>query len=554
MRSIQTKIILLILLVIVVSAAILGGAGIISSKAAIDSDSVQIMNLLCSEKAQELNSTLGRIEQSVEIMGEYAVSHIESIEKLVNDEQYRNDYTAALESLGMTAARKTIGAVAYYMRFAPDKFSSCEGFFRVKNRESGEFEPFELTDFSKYSPDDVEHLGWYYIPVNAGRSMWVSPYFNKNVGIYMISYVEPIYNDGEIIGVVGMDIDFDYISSFIDGITLYETGYAFLTDNELNIVYHKDSTVTGSVRDLRESFSADENSVISDNNRLYEYTWNGSVKRLALRSLNNGMCLAVTAPVQEIDSVKIQLVHQIIFAAVIIALVFILVSSAIAKTLIRPLKELNTAAKEIAGGNLSVTLTSKSKDEIGTLTESFRETADQLKTKMDYINSLAYTDSLTGIKNNTAYLQDVSGLKPEIENGSAEFALAVIDVNGLKQINDNYGHEYGNVLITLTAQAASEVFGRDNVYRIGGDEFAVLMKNTDGEKLGELVSQFRGSLKNMNGTITVAAAIGTAGFEKDSDRCFEEVFRRADEEMYKNKVEMKDNNEISRVLSEAVPL
>lgn len=554
MRSIQTKIILLILLVIVVSAAILGGAGIISSKAAIDSDSVQIMNLLCSEKAQELNSTLGRIEQSVEIMGEYAVSHIESIEKLVNDEEYRNDYTAALESLGMTAACKTIGAVAYYMRFAPDKFSSCEGFFRVKNRESGEFEPFELTDFSKYSPDDVEHLGWYYIPVNAGRSMWVSPYFNKNVGIYMISYVEPIYNDGEIIGVVGMDIDFDYISSFIDGITLYETGYAFLTDNELNIVYHKDSTVTGSVRDLRESFFADENSVISDNNRLYEYTWNGSGKRLALRSLNNGMCLAVTAPVQEIDSVKIQLVHQIIFAAVIIALVFILVSSAIAKTLIRPLKELNTAAKEIAGGNLSVTLTSKSKDEIGTLTESFRETADQLKTKMDYINSLAYTDSLTGIKNNTAYLQDVSGLKPEIENGSAEFALAVIDVNGLKQINDNYGHEYGNVLITLTAQAASEVFGRDNVYRIGGDEFAVLMKNTNGEKLGELVSQFRGSLKNMNGTITVAAAIGTAGFEKDSDRCFEDVFRRADEEMYKNKVEMKDNNEISRVLSEAVPL
>lgn len=552
MRSIQTKIILLILLGIVVASLVIGGAGIINSQIAIDNDSVQIMNLLCGEKAQELNSTLGRIEQSVEILGEYSVANIESYDRLVNDTAYRSEYNTFIANFGMTAVEKTDGAIAVYLRFSPDKFSSCEGFFQVKNMDTGEFEPYELTDFSKYEPDDVEHLGWYYIPVKAGKAVWLAPYYNKNVDIYMISYVEPIYYQNEIIGVVGMDIDFEYISAFIDSITVYDTGYAFLTDSELNIVYHKDGTEL-SVRDLSVELEGEDEVDITGADKLYDYNWNGNEKRLSLRPLNNGMCLAVTAPVHEIDSGKRWLINQIICFVFGISVVFILVSAAIARSLVKPLRELNEAAKEIAGGNLDVKLTAKSKDEIGTLTESFRETADKLKEQMDYINSLAYTDSLTGVNNNTAYRRDVAKLRGNISDGSACFAVAVIDVNGLKQINDSYGHEYGNILISDTAAKAANVFGKENVYRIGGDEFAVLMKNATAEKCRELAEQFREELRTGGGAVLAAAAIGVSGF-RPTDGSYEEVFRRADEEMYRIKSEMKKNNECSRVVSEEVPL
>ena len=552
MRSIQTKIILLILLGIVVASLVIGGAGIINSQIAIDNDSVQIMNLLCGEKAQELNSTLGRIEQSVEILGEYSVANIESYDRLVNDTAYRSEYNTFIANFGMTAVEKTDGAIAVYLRFSPDKFSSLEGFFQVKNMDTGEFEPYELTDFSKYEPDDVEHLGWYYIPVNAGKAVWLAPYYNKNVDIYMISYVEPIYYQNEIIGVVGMDIDFEYISAFIDSITVYDTGYAFLTDSELNIVYHKDGTEL-SVRDLSVELEGEDEVDITGADKLYDYNWNGKEKRLSLRPLNNGMCLAVTAPVHEIDSGKRWLINQIIFFVFGISVVFILVSAAIARSLVKPLRELNEAAKEIAGGNLDVKLTAKSKDEIGTLTESFRETADKLKEQMDYINSLAYTDSLTGVNNNTAYRRDVAKLRGNISDGSACFAVAVIDVNGLKQINDSYGHEYGNILISDTAAKAANVFGKENVYRIGGDEFAVLMRNVTAEKCRELAEQFREELRTGGGAVLAAAAIGVSGF-LPTDGSYEEVFRRADEEMYRIKSEMKKNNECSRVVSEEVPL
>ncbi|MGN0641965.1 MAG: diguanylate cyclase domain-containing protein [Huintestinicola sp.] len=547
MRSIQTKIILLILTGIVVSAAIIGGAGIAASKIAIDSDSEKIMNLLCSEKAQELNSTLGRIEQSVDIMCEYASTNIESMEKMVSDDEYRNEYKKVLESLGATAAAKTDGAVAYYLCFTPERFPNNEGFFKVKDPETGVFEANELTDYSKYSPDDIEHVGWYYIPVGLGRAVWLEPYYNKNIDVYMISYVEPIYYNGEIIGIVGMDIDFRYLERFINSITVYNTGYAFLTDNELDVICQKEGSSVSSVTELSASLASDDISVITAMDNLYDYTLNGVESRIALRLLNNGMCLAVTAPVSEIDAGKVRLVHQIIFMTVAIAMIFILISSAIAKTIIRPLKELNAAAKKIAEGNLTVSLTPKSRDEVGMLTTSLRETADRLKEQMEYINSLAYADSLTGINNNTAYLRDIASINCEIDNGTADFSAAVIDVNGLKQINDSHGHDKGNELLISTAGLLSDVFGRDRVYRIGGDEFAVILKNTSNEECRSLADKFTAALKEYKGAVSPSAAVGTSTFDPETDKSYTAVFRRADEEMYNNKVRMKKKGESSKV-------
>ena len=124
MKSIQTKIILLVLLGIIVSGVIIGGAGIISFEKVIDNDTVEIINLTCSKKAQELNNVLGRIEQSVEILSVYAVDNLESREKMKNDTEYLEKYTRELGELGLTVANETDGAVTVYVRFNPEITSS----------------------------------------------------------------------------------------------------------------------------------------------------------------------------------------------------------------------------------------------------------------------------------------------------------------------------------------------------------------------------------------------------------------------------------------------
>lgn len=448
------------------------------------------MNLTCREKTLELNDVLGRMEQSVEIMSVYATDNFESIERLLSDSAYEEQYIKNLSELGLTIANETDGAVAVWGRLSPECTTSKSGFFWVKDMETGRFEDCELTDLSKYEKDDIEHVGWYYIPMEAGKAVWTQPYYNKNIEVYMISYAIPVYKDNEFLGVVGMDIDFNYITEKVDSIEVYETGEAYLTNENFEIVHSKNHEKGTLVKELGESLEAGKNEDVINTDTVYSYTFAGIQKKAAFQTLKNGMCLAVTAPVSEINKTQRKIMGQIVFTEFWAVIIFVCIAWAIARTIVNPLKELDIAAKEIASGNLDVSPTCKSKDEVGTLAESLRETANQLKIRIDYINNLAYVDPLTGIMNNTAYLQEVSLINIDVQKRIGDFTVFVVDVNGLKAINDNYGHDYGNKLIMAATKILTGVFGYENVYRIGGDEFAAIMKNISSEVCGELKQEF----------------------------------------------------------------
>ena len=114
---------------------------------------------------------------------------------------------------------------------------SEEGVFYVRGRD-GEFRQEPLTQIREYEKDDMEHVGWYYIPVKAGKPVWLTPYLNKNTGVTMISYVVPLYEQDKLLGVAGMDIDFDYISKVVSEIKIYDSGSAVLADAEGNVLVH----------------------------------------------------------------------------------------------------------------------------------------------------------------------------------------------------------------------------------------------------------------------------------------------------------------------------
>lgn len=545
MKSIQTKITILILVGMLACVVVIGSTGIISFGNEIDRDSATAMNLVCNEKAQELNNIFGKIEQSVRILSVYAVDNLESVDRLSEDAEYLEQYTQKLEELGLTAANKTDGAVAVYARFSPTVTSFAEGFFKVRNRLTDRFEDAPLTDLAEYSSTDKEHVGWYYDPVRAGKAVWIQPYTNENIDIYMISYVIPIYKDTRLIGIVGMDIDFHYITSQVDSIHLYETGNAFLTDDEFRIIHSKNFKKGTSIDELSESIAEADAEELTGVDAIYEYVINGEEKRTVFQSLENGMYLAVTAPVSEIDSIKNDLIKRIVVRGFLICILFLFLAWGIARTIIRPLKELDDAARDIAAGHLDVSLNCKSKDEVGTLAESVMEMAAQLKRRIAYINGLAYIDKLTGVKNNTAYLHEISMIQIEMENGGKDFALFIIDVNGLKFINDTYGHDYGNKLIVDVSKALVEVFGHENCYRIGGDEFAVIIRNSNRFKCSERKQEFINRLGQNEDEISPSAAVGYSFHDKDTDECWETVFKRADQEMYKEKQEMKARKESS---------
>jgi diguanylate cyclase (GGDEF)-like protein len=120
------------------------------------------------------------------------------------------------------------------------------------------------------------------------------------------------------------------------------------------------------------------------------------------------------------------------------------------------------------------------------------------------------------------------------------FGVFVADINNLKITNDKYGHEIGNKLIIKVARVICDVFKRSPVYRIGGDEFAVLLRGADLENFEQLVNEMDLKINDSTievdeGTIEVSVARGMAIYDPDHDVCFEDIFERADKKMYENK-------------------
>lgn len=203
---------------------------------------------------------------------------------------------------------------------------------------------------------------------------------------------------------------------------------------------------------------------------LFTYSWKGQEKELSFRTLRNTMYLAVTAPVSEIDAARNELVLHILTALVLISALSVGLTVLFTRRLIRPLKELNTAAKKIAEGDYSVSISNQTKDEVGTLAESFQKTVDSLQKYITYINGLAYRDPLTGVKNKTAYQEAERQMEERMRTGQPEFAVVVMDINGLKTVNDTCGHDFGDILIIDACKLICRTFKRSPVYRIGGDE------------------------------------------------------------------------------------
>lgn len=153
-------------------------------------------------------------------------------------------------------------------------------------------------------------------------------------------------------------------------------------------------------------------------------------------------------------------------------------------------------------------------------------------TAMDMANK----DALTSVKNKHAYVSAEMQLDVEIESDKdIEFAIVVCDINGLKQVNDEQGHSAGDTFIKDASAIICEVFDHSPVFRIGGDEFVVLLRGSDYENRLELLkSMHRHMLDNKRkGLVTIA--FGMAEYNAGTDNRVQDVFERADNSMYENK-------------------
>lgn len=158
---------------------------------------------------------------------------------------------------------------------------------------------------------------------------------------------------------------------------------------------------------------------------------------------------------------------------------------------------------------------------------------------------LSETDALTHVRNRTAYQARESSINEKIRtNECGDFALILCDVNFLKKVNDQWGHENGDIYLMNCCKLICNTFKRSAVYRFGGDEFIVILEGEDYQNAETLLDSMNAEMDRLSkqdipdwDRISVAA--GIAYYCRKTDDCVTDIFKKADEVMYNRKKEMK---------------
>ena len=214
--------------------------------------------------------------------------------------------------------------------------------------------------------------------------------------------------------------------------------------------------------------------------------------------------------------------------------------------IVNPLKKLTEASVKLSNGDYDVEIIQSNMHEIKLLSTAFENMAMRLRERETLLRYSARRDSLTGLRNTTSYASWIARFDMEIKNKKTDFGVAVLDINDLKKTNDQYGHGVGNELIVASAKLISDVFRESPVFRIGGDEFLVVLQNSDLENCDALLRQFDERCDNTFISESVPKplriALGFARFDASRDTRFEDVFKRADSAMYENKRKLKSDD------------
>ncbi len=515
-RSIMLEIVFLVTQTVFFTATVIGGG---SSWAvgnlvnAHTNESLREMSVICRER---LYRTFFLVRQAVNGMTLEAVSSIESYERLTNDAEYRKNYLESMKTNFRYTALGIDGSISYYLRFIPEIEGTKGGFSmqREEARWEGALSPFwerEPIDLAPYDPDDAQNVGWFYIPMRSHNATWIEPYVDAVTHFYVISYVAPMFLNGKFIGVVGMDIDFNFIIQELRRMSIYNYGYVYLMDRNNIVLYHRDLP-QGTVFQPNPEFQEIET------------------------YLTNGMWLGIATPLSKVHDARNKILMHLIAAIILVAMVISFVSIVLASRAIKPLAGMTEAAKRIASGDLNVKISYESGNELGILVRSIREMA----TKLEFY---VYRDKLTGLRNAAAFMSKSKELDEQNKRGqNLSYAVVIFDANFLKKVNDNYGHEAGNELLRHAANVINKVFKNSLTYRTGGDEFAAILEGEDFKNRLELLKLFDEKTAEENFTfagdkLPVSVARGLGVYEKGME--FAAVSKNADAAMYNHKAAIK---------------
>ena len=416
----------------VIASIAVGTLANFNANSALTEDNNKIMATTESGISSDINAYLDMIEQSVDTLAEVAVTNLDDFNSFKTSSAYVNEYTDSIESLLLSSASNTDGAICAYIRYNPDFTEPTSGLFLTRNSTEEAFQSVTPTDFSTFDKTDLTHVGWYYTPVNNGKPTWMNPYLNENVGIYMISYVVPLFHDNVNVGIIGMDIDFTMVEQLAEESDAYSTALPIIADGSNNVMYGRDMEFGAGL----DSYSASLTDKLAEASISEPIVCkiNGVERDVVFRTLDNGMKFIYTVESAELSQQTVHMIIMMIGAILLVAAITVAIAIFVSVKMTRSLREINRAAQRVAAGELDVTVKAVTRDDIGILANSIKQTTDQLRNYSGYITELSdvlnkIADGNLDISLTMEYKGEFEKLKNALENITSSLNSTLVNIN-----------------------------------------------------------------------------------------------------------------------------
>jgi diguanylate cyclase (GGDEF)-like protein len=237
--------------------------------------------------------------------------------------------------------------------------------------------------------------------------------------------------------------------------------------------------------------------------------------------------------------------YKALFVVLTFTLVIGLVAYYFSIRILKPLSALTNGATKVTAGDLSVQLPIYSNDELGLTTRVFNKMVAELEQSHKQLEEMATTDTLTGLANRKQIMNLLIEQFKHFQRYQTVFTIMMLDVDHFKNVNDTHGHLAGDAVLTNTAQTIKHALREiDCLGRYGGEEFLVILPETDGHQATKSAKRIRKAVKeNMtdyeNNTLKVTISIGVAEIQKTDDN-ENDLINRADDALYSAKENGRD--------------
>jgi len=332
---------------------------------------------------------------------------------------------------------------------------------------------------------------WSHVSLTRGTIV-IAPHWNTLYDTATFSVVYPVLSyDSQLIGSIAATLDLGLFKRKLLEINRFSTGEITLLDQEGRVLLSSAAGIDHLAAldpHYFTSMQAEDESIIHD----------GLAYPKAIGLLHTSENIPVITLVEQdqsaIQAAWMKLRNRFLEFVGILMVIVTLIALYMGHSIVTPLKQLISAARGIAEGNLDIYLPAKRKDEVGQLTTIFNQMTDALRNKHTEIMSvnqamqqqnqllqtLSITDGLTGLYNRTKLNTILTEQLARFHRNNRAFCLLMIDVDYFKNINDKLGHIMGDkILITLASVLLKSVRTIDYAARYGGDEFMAILIETN---------------------------------------------------------------------------